>query len=239
MWGSYFTASEVPLLKNIDLYYLGYQRENGFFDDGTGKETRHSIGTRLWGKHGGWRYDGEAVYQFGTVDGQDIRAWTASINTGFRFSSIWLHPEIGVKTEAISGDRRKNDGKLETFNPLFPRGAYFGLASVIGPANLLDVHPSLNLELGKNVEWVIDYDLFWRYSTEDGIYGPNAAMIYPDSSSDEKEIGQQLETEIVYQPNPYLYFRVEATWFQAGDYLKAVGPGKNIFFTGATVQLHF
>lgn len=238
-WGSYFTIGKIPALKNIDLYYLGYKRANANFDDATGKELRHSAGTRIWGKYENWRYDAEAVYQFGNVDVKDIQAWTVSLNTGYRFSSAILKPEIGFKVELISGDKTSGDGKLETFNPLFPRGAYFGLASVIGPSNLVDFHPSLSFELYRNIEWVIDYDMFWRYSETDGIYGPNTIMIYPGDTTDAKEIGRQLESEIIYQPNPYLYFRFEATLFKAGDFLKASGAGKNMFFTGITMQLKF
>lgn len=238
-WGSYFVINKIPAIKNIDLYYLGYERANANFDDASGKELRHSLGTRIWGKYDNWRYDAEAVYQFGDVDSKDIKAWTVSLNTGYRITSVPLHPEIGFKVEVISGDKTSGDNELGTFNPLFPRGAYFGLASVIGPSNLVDFHPSLSLELARNLEWVIDYDLFWRYSSEDGIYGPNTAMIYPGNATDEKEIGKQLESEIVYQLNQYLYFRVEATWFQAGDFLKASGAGKNMFFTGVTMQVKF
>ncbi|MFD1604368.1 alginate export family protein [Flavobacterium artemisiae] len=238
-WGSYFVINKIPALKNIDLYYLGYKRANANFDDASGLEQRHSVGTRIWGKYENWRYDAEAVYQFGSIDLKDIEAWTVSLNTGYRFSSVVLKPELGFKVELISGDKTSGDDKIGTFNPLFPRGAYFGLASVIGPSNLVDFHPSLSFELYKNLEWVLDYDMFWRYSATDGIYGPNTMMIYPGNTTDAKKIGNQLESEIIYQPNQYLYFRLEATWFRAGDYLKASGAGKNMVFTGVTMQLKF
>jgi hypothetical protein len=239
VWGSYLVINKVPFIKNIDLYYLGYERAHAFFNDGAGKENRHSVGTRIWGKSENWRYDGETLYQFGDFDSKDINAWTASLNLGYRLNTVKFHPEIGCKVEVISGDREVGDKGLETFNPLFPRGSYFGLASVIGPSNLIDFHPSLNFELAKNIEWGIDYDMFWRYSSNDGIYAPNVSLIYPGDTTTSKEIGGQLESEIVWQPNQYLYFRVEGTWFKAGDYIKASGTGKDIFFAGITIQLNF
>ncbi|KQT26150.1 hypothetical protein ASG22_05630 [Chryseobacterium sp. Leaf405] len=238
-WGSYFVFNKIPVVKNIDLYYLGYERLKANFNDAMGKEIRHSLGARIWGKSESWRYDGEAVYQFGDVGSKDINAWTASINTGYRFNSIKFHPEIGFKTEVISGDKYEGDSKLQTFNPLFPRGAYFGLASVIGPSNLIDLHPSISFEITKNIDWVVDYDMFWRYSGNDGIYAPNTSMIYPSNTTTKKKIGNQLESEIIWEPTPFLYFRLEATWFLAKDYIKASGIGKNIFFTGITSQVRF
>ncbi|UTN06354.1 alginate export family protein [Flavobacterium bizetiae] len=239
LWGSYFVINKVPVIKNIDVYYLGYKRTKASFNDGAGKETRHSVGTRIWEKSENWRYDGEAVYQFGDFASKNISAWTASINAGYRFNEVKFHPELSFKAEAISGDKEVGDNGLQTFNPLFPRGAYFGLASVIGPANLIDFHPSISLQLSKSVDWVIDYDMFWRYSSNDGIYAPNTILIYPGDTTTAKKIGNQLESEITWQPNPYLYFRLEGTWFNAGEYIKASGTGKDIFFAGITMQLNF
>lgn len=238
-WGSYFVINKVPIIKNIDVYYFGYERTKATFNDGAGKEERHSVGTRIWGKTQNWRYDGEALYQFGDFASKDISAWTASINLGYRFNEIKFHPELSFKAEAISGDKQMGDSQLQTFNPLFPRGGYFGLASIIGPSNLLDFHPGISLQLSKNIDWVIDYDMFWRYSSNDGIYGPNTFLIYPGDTTTSKKIGNQLETEVIWQPNSFLYFRFESTWFDAGDYIKASGTGKDIFFAGITMQLNF
>ncbi|MGC4042014.1 MAG: alginate export family protein [Flavobacterium sp.] len=238
-WGSYLVFKNVPWVKNIDLYYFGYERDPAAFDEGNGNEKRHSAGTRIWGRSAGFRYDTEAVWQFGKFGSEDISAWTVSVNTGYRFPHIKFHPEIGLKGEFISGDRNYDDGKLQTFNPLFPRGAYFGLAALIGPSNLIDVHPSLSLELAKTLDWTIDYDLFWRYSINDGIYAPNVALIYSGKNSSSKNIGQQLSTDLVWNVNDFLYLRGEFTWFKAGRYLKDSGPGKDILFAGTTVQLKF
>lgn len=238
-WGSYLVFENIPFIKNIDVYYLGYERNPATFDDGTQDEKRHTTGSRIWGKSGGFRYDTEFVYQFGKFGEKDISAWTASLNTGYRFSGIKFHPEIGLKGEFISGDKSYGDNKLQTFNPLFPRGAYFGLAALIGPSNLIDLHPSLSLELTKNLDWTIDYDVFWRYSIHDGIYAPNVSLMYSGATSTSKNIGQQLSTDLVWNMNDFIYLRGEVTWFKSGKYLKDSGPGKDILFAGTTVQLKF
>jgi hypothetical protein len=139
----------------------------------------------------------------------------------------------------ISGDARYNDNKLQTFNPLFPRGGYFGLASLIGPVNLFDIHPSFSLELTKTLSFDVDYDIFWRYSTRDGIYTPGVSLIYSGKNNSKKFIGSQLSSDLIYIPNDFLYFRGEFTWFKAGDFLKAAGEGKDILFAGMTAQVKF
>jgi hypothetical protein len=238
-WGAYLVKNKLPFGNNADVYYFGLLRNNAKFDDGAGKELRHSVGSRIWATKKFWRYDIEGLYQFGDFAGKKISAWTFSVNTGYKFANTILKPEAGIKTELISGDAKYNDNKLQTFNPLFPRGGYFGLVSLIGPANLFDIHPSFALELSRTLFFNMDYDIFWRYSRNDGIYGPNVALIYSGKNSDQRSIGRQYSSHLEYIPNNFLYFRCEFTWFKASDFLQDVGPGKNILFTATTVQLRF
>jgi hypothetical protein len=240
LWGAYLVRNKLSFLKNIDIYYFGLQKKQASFNDGDGKEMRHSVGSRIWGSVNNWKYDVEGVYQFGDFQGKQISAWTASSNITYKFNRAPLGPEMGLKTEVISGDRIQGDNKLQTFNPLFPKGAYFGLAALIGPSNLFDVHPSLSFDLVKNkLVWTSDYDAFWRYSNQDGIYAPNVTLIYPSGSVLDKFIGQQIATDLTFTPNNFLLFRGEFTWFKAGDYLKKVSAGKDILFFGVTSTLKF
>jgi hypothetical protein len=238
-WGTYITRNKISFLQNIDLYYLGLWKRKVVFNDGSAKELRHSIGSRIWSSTGSIKYDIEGLYQFGKFGEKDISAWTLSVNAGYKLNSLKLKPEVALKTELISGDANYGDDKLQTFNPLFPRGAYFGLASLIGPSNLFDIHPSVTFEITKTLHLDIDYDLFWRYSIYDGIYTPGVALIYPGKNNPYRFIGGQLSPDIIYTPNNFLYFRGEFTWFNPGSFLKAAGAGKNILFTGITAQLKF
>lgn len=240
-WGSYMTLNKIPVLQNMDIYYLGLWRRKASFDDGSGKELRHSVGTRIFGKQNALKYDIEALYQFGDFSDNNnkISAWTASVNMAYEITYIKYKPEIGLKTELISGDKRYGDDALQTFNPMFPRGAYFGLAALIGPSNLIDVHPSLSFELTPRLDWNMDYDIFWRYSGNDGIYAPNTSLMYSGKNSSNRNIGQQLSSEFVYMPNAFLYFRAEFTWFKTEAYLKDVTAGKDILFAGVTAQIKF
>ena len=238
-WGAYVTRTNLPVIQNIDLYYLGLWKKKTPFNDGAGSELRHSVGARLFSRPRPLRYDIEMLYQFGNFGYKHIRAWTLSFNTGYQFQQAKLKPELGLKTELISGDKLVGDNKLQTFNPLFPRGGYFGLASLIGPSNLFDIHPSFGLSLNKRLQVNMDADIFWRFSKADGIYGPNVALIYSGNNNPYTKIGSQLAADLNYTPNPYLYFRLEFTWFDAGDFLKAAGTGKDILFGGVTAQVKF
>lgn len=238
-WGAYAVFNKVPLLQNIDLYYLGIYKKIAVFDAGMGTERRHSVGTRIWGVTPDWQYDIEALYQFGDFAGGAISAWTASANVSYTLGKTVYKPQLGIKTEVISGDRHTNDGRLNTFNPLFPRGGYFGLAALIGPSNLTDIHPYFQMNLTKKLVFSVDYDLFWRMSRNDGIYAVSGKMIYPGKAGTSAKIGRQLGAAFEFSPNKHFYLRQEFTWFNAGEYLKHAGPGKDILMTGSTATFKF
>src|ERR1043165_6052114 len=155
---------------NVDLYYLGLERKDAEFNQGTAREVRHTLGTRLWGKAHQLDYNFEFVYQFGTFGKGDISAWTAASDTGYTFESTPWKPRLGLKADSTSGDRNPNDRDLETFNPLFPRGAYFSEAGLIGPANFIDLNPCLDLRLTDQATLILGWDFFWRESSRDGLY---------------------------------------------------------------------
>ncbi|MFV5692965.1 alginate export family protein [Flavobacterium sp. LT1R49] len=238
-WGSYTVLNSVPFLNNIDFYYLGLWKRNSIFDDGAGKETRHSLGTRVWKNSGNWHYDFEGVYQFGNLENQTIRGWTISSNTTYQFKKNKYVPTVGLKSEYISGDKNYEDERIETFNPLYPRGAYFGIVGLIGPSNLIDIHPSINLEFSSKLNFALDYDIFWRASINDGIYNPNQRLIYSGKNSFKKFIGTQLSNEIIYQTSNQFAFKCGATWFNSGSFIKDSGAGKDIFFGSTTIQYKF
>lgn len=239
LWGNYLALKNVPFLQNIDLYYLGLYKKQAAFNDASGKEVRHSTGIRIWKNKGSWQYDFEAVAQFGKMEDKTISAWTLSSNTSYKFSNIKFRPVAGLKTEIISGDRHADDNKLETFNPLYPRGAYFGLVALIGPSNLFDIHPSLEININKRITVGIDYDFFWRWSTNDGIYAPNVQLLYDGQGLNEKFIGTQLAADISFDVNAFLSLTAEGAWFNSGPFIKEAGTGKDYYYGAFTAQFKF
>lgn len=237
--GVYVVFNKVPVLKNVDLYYLGQRKQAAKWNDVSGREERHSAGSRIWGTGNRWTYDFEGLFQFGDISDHTIRAWTLSSNSSYQLGEKALSPAVGLKTELISGDARPGDGKIQSFNPLYPRGAYFGYAALIGPSNLFDLHPSLDFPLSKVAELSFDYDIFWRYSGRDGIYNPGTGVIYPAGPTESKFIGHQISGTLESSPNKYIYLRLETTWFKAGTYLREVGRGEDIFYTSVTTTFRF
>lgn len=238
-WGTYWTINYVPGIQTLDLYYLGIKDRNARWNDLEGGEVRHSVGARSSGKCDRLTYDFEGVYQFGDMVSKSVAAWTLSSHTTYTLGNTEESASLGLKTELISGDRRAGDGKIQSFNPLFPRGAYFGYAALIGPSNLFDLHPSWTIPLSPLFEVDIDYDIFWRYASADGIYNQDASLLYSAGDHHGEFIGHQISGNIEFTGRDHVFVRTEVTWFHAADYLDAVSAGKDIFFVGMTTRFRF
>ncbi|WP_433763983.1 alginate export family protein [Flavobacterium ginsenosidimutans] len=235
--GFYSLLREIKYVNNVEIYLLNLQKSESTFNTFSGSENRNTAGFRIFGNQSNWFYDIEAAYQFGRFERKNIKAWTFSVNNYYSYSIKKSIQKVGLKAEYISGDKIQTDQSLETFNPLFPRGAYFGLASLIGPSNLIDVHPFLECQLTRKLFFNMDYDVFWRASSSDAIYQPNVSILFDSSGSSSKKIGNQLGASFNYEFNKYLIFTIEGTWFKSGNFIKDVSNGKDMLFTAATLTL--
>ena len=238
VYGTYNTVSTKSKSHNWDLYYLKFQKDLVRYQQGVGKESRHSVGVRYFGDYNkNFRFDFEGVYQFGDFSTSAISAWTVSSNIQYFFGLPNDSFVLGLKTEIITGDDTGDDMKLNTFNALYPRGAYFGRIAQFGPANLIDVHPSLTYSTNK---WTFfaDYVAFWRESTNDGVYGAGLNLAYQDLN-DSKFIAHQVGAAITLNFSKYLSFGAESNYLIRGDFIKSSDLNANTLHFLCEAQLKF
>lgn len=223
----------------IDLYWLRYRKSAASFEDGNGRETRYSLGTHIKGASGDWHWDGEAVYQYGRLAKSRIRAWTGSVELGHRFPAVALAPDAMVRVNVVSGDARRGDGRLGTFNALFPRGKYFGELSPVGPYNLVSVNPRVAFSLSEQVTAGLAAMGYWRYARADGVYDVPGNLIRAAGGSRERSIGRQLEANISWQASPELEISGSVSAFTAGAFLRDTGLHETIGMAALETNFRF
>jgi len=233
--------SLLPFTGSVDLYYLGFDKKRARFDQGVGREIRHSFGTRIWNSSEAFDYNFEMVYQLGSfhsVKEGDIRAWTVASDIGYKFR-LPLKPRLGFKANATSGDKDPNDLNLQTFNPLFPKGNYFGQLTPVGPLNHRDLHPDLQLTLLKNVSLTADWVFYWRQNTHDAVYGVPGNIQRTGQISRARFVGHQPGIEVTIQGDRHTTFSFDIAKFMAGPFLRQTPPGENTTYFAAWVTYKF
>jgi hypothetical protein len=241
VWSLYATRHDLPVGEDagFDLYYIGYDNDAAAFNQGTGSERRHTMGARFYGEAQGWDWDWEAFYQFGEFAGDDISAWSLASSTGYTFADVALAPRLGVKANIISGDDDPDDPDLQTFNPMFPKGKYFGELALLGPQNMINLHSTLDLRLAEG--WTLGGAavLYWRESTGDGVYDFGGNLIRSDMGSDARFIGTQAEVVLTYEHSRNLDALLSYSLFEPGDYIEDTGPNETVHFVGAELRFWF
>jgi hypothetical protein len=231
-WGVYGVR---PLKKSItlDTYYLGLDRKSAAFNRGVGHEVRHSLGARLSRPVAqtkpSWDFDYEALWQFGSFGSANIRAWTVASETGYRFPTVALKPRFSVRADISSGDDPRTN-TLGTFNPLFPKGNYFGVIATAGPGpiNFIDAHPRVDVTLPHGVTASADWIFQWRESLRDGVYSVPGSLIIPAGKSDARSVGHRPGSELRWQVNRHLWFQADYGIFYAGKFVEESQAGRNL-----------
>lgn len=234
LWGAYAT---VP---GLDVYYLGYRNTKARFGGETRRELRHSLGLRWFGSvDAGWHWNVEGVAQFGRFGDQRIGAWTLGTEVGHRFAHVALKPDAVLRLNVVSGDKKAGDGRLGTFNALFPKGKYFGELSPVGPTNIVSLNPSVALSLSDTVSASVAGMAYWRYSRGDGVYDIPGNLIRAPGTARSRFIGKEAEATLAWQATPELELSTSLSAFQAGDFLRETGRAKTIVMLGLESNFRF
>ncbi|ONF97297.1 alginate export family protein [Sphingomonas jeddahensis] len=231
----------VPLATraSANLYWLGYRSDLARFAGTIARERRDTYGVRLFGNWGQLGWNWEAMLQRGRYGDDTIRAWSIATETSYAFPQVSLAPRIRLRANIASGDRDARDDRLGTFNALFPKGKYFGELSPIGPRNIMNLHPSVDMDLGRGLTAELAAVAYWRASRGDGVYDVPGQLIRAAGNSDARHIGNQVELLVGWQASTVLSFSLSASLFTAGDFLRNTGPARPIRMVGAEAMFRF
>src|SRR5207247_1575290 len=185
LFGIFSTGPLHLLPVNLDLYWLDADNATAAFNGTTGRERRHTLGGRTWGKIGstGLDFEVEGAAQFGTVGGKDIAASVATANVGYTLPVARLSPRIYLEFDYASGDKRPGGG-VGTFNQLYPNGhSYLGYIDYIGRQNIISPSAGVAVTPVHDLTLSLQQYLFWRPSDRDGLYNKSSALLRPGTGN--------------------------------------------------------
>jgi hypothetical protein len=219
---------------DVSGYYSRYNRSGAHFLDATGDEHRDVFDLRYTGKTGPTDWDIETMYQSGHVGNKTIAAWALGSIAGYTFDTAWA-PRLGLQVDAASGDRHPGDGRVETFNPLFPNGYYFALAGYTGYANLIHLKPSLTLKPSSKLTLLAGVGFQWRVTTADAVYQQGSAVVPGTAGRGSLWTGVYTQLRADWAVKANLLASVEAVHFAVGDSLRRLGAS-NADYVGVEMK---
>ncbi len=167
-----------------------------------GDRKVHTLGSRFWGRRGGFDYEAELAGQWGRWAGDSIQAWAWNVDGGYTFGDIGCKPRVGIGFDWASGDRDPFDGNIETFDQMFPFSHYYlGFLDRVARQNIM----ALNLNVSawavpKKVKAKAAFHTFWLNSKDDALYAAPGAVIRRDVFGNSgREVGHELDLTVVWK----------------------------------------
>jgi len=237
LWGLYTTRAFAA--GGLDLYYLGYRNDRAAFEQGQGREQRHTLGSRFFGATDGWHWNLEGMLQGGRFADMPIRAWSLAAEFGRSLATLAFAPDITVRADVASGDRSPHDHRLGTFNALFPKGKYFGELSPIGPYNIVNLQPGVTFTLLPRLQLGLLTTLYWRQSRGDGIYDMPGHLLRAGNGSGARWVGRETELSIEWQASAALTLAASVSEFRPGAFIRQTGPARRIGMLGLETNFRF
>jgi len=209
-WSSHsgsFGAAYVsePLLGNelhVDEYYY-YRRNPGVqYAALTGNEDRDTAGGRLWGAVGGFKFDSDFAYQWGTFDttkpkkstqpDKTISAFATSTRVLYGWGDVALQPAVQFQTSYFSGSDAPKSGVIGTFSAPFPRPTLINYAGLETLENLIEAYPAVLINPLSDLSLRFGPQLLWRANVKDALYISRATPLTTTLNDTARYIGTNL-----------------------------------------------
>jgi hypothetical protein len=207
---------------NLAVYFLRYQRDEAHFTGAAGDERRNAMDVHYAGVSGRVDFDLEAMGQQGEIGTRGLLAWAVGGRGGYTFADTVWSPHLSLQFDAASGNTAKN-GTFGTFNPLFPNGSYFTLASLTGYANLIHLKPIISVAPDRTLTLQAAVGLQWRETTRDSIYTFPVQPVPNTAGRGGLWSAAYFQFDVVKKINAHLNLSAEFVHYEIGSSLRTAG----------------
>lgn len=207
----------------VSAYYSQYRQDGAKFLTVQGNERRDIFDLRYAGGLAGWDWDLEAMGQLGQIANQSIQAWAFGTLAGYSWSAVVWAPRLGLQFDGASGDGHPHDGRLETFNPLFPNGYYVTLSGYTGYVNFIHLKPSVTLHPTSSVSLLAAVGLQWRQTTADAVYTQPNVPVAGTAGRGGSYTGTYGQLRLDWRATSHVSTAVEAVHFAVANAIRQVG----------------
>jgi hypothetical protein len=166
---AYASEAVIPNRLHVDEYYYFRHDIGAEYAGLTGNEDRDTVGGRLWGAWGSFKYDSDFAYQFGTFDNRPISALGTSTRLLYSFEALPWDPGIQFQSSYFSGTGQSSSS-IGTFSAPFARPTMLNYAGLETLENLIEVYPSVVVNPTSDLAFRFGPEVLWRASVYDAVY---------------------------------------------------------------------
>lgn len=213
-------------LSKLDFYYVFINRDRTKFNQGFGKELRHTLGSAIYFKRRSWSSYSEIDFQWGRFNHNAIFAWKIAPSLAYQLQRVLFNPIFSIQGAISSGDKSADNPELQTFNPIYPKAIYYGFIDNAGSANLIVLHPKSEWQFSSDFKVTTGYYRFWRQHSNDGIYAVNGSFLLP-AVNGKKLVGSMWDISAIYSIGDKCIFQLIGSYYKRGDFLKQQSVTKN------------
>lgn len=226
-----------------DVFASEARAKNGFTPR-QGDREDWTLGMRFKGETGPVGYSAEGVYQYGRQAGDTVDAWAAAAKAWFtqKLDDEGKKVRLGLEYAFASGDQDPNDGRNETFDPLFPFGHFYhGHMDLMGWRNMHAVSAQLAVFPLAWLSLHADGHVFWLDKRSDAWYGPAKTAIRRDATG---AAGSHLGTELDLYVQVRLWENRLFLWtgyshFWTGEYVRDTGKSEDQDWAFCQLEFNF
>jgi len=241
LFGVFGTGPLYVLPVNLDLYWLDANNRTATFNGTIGRERRHTLGGRVWGKIGatGLDFEVEGASQFGTLGRGEIGAWMLTTVLGYTLPITRLSPRVYVEFDYASGDDRPG-GDVETFSQLYPNAhSFLGYIDYIGRQNIISPNAGVIMSPIHGLTLSLQQYFFWRASDRDALYNKSGGVLRPGTATTARYVGAETDVLATYNFTRHLQGYAGYSHFFAGEFIDKTGKDQDSDFYYVAIQYTF
>jgi alginate export protein len=213
----------------LEPYFFWRRAPNAVSETGThGILNFATFGFRLAGKlPARFDYGTEMARQAGSLVNNHVAAWAGHWLLGYTLAAILYEPRIVAEYNYASGDRNPHDGRLETFDQLYPTNHdKLGFAEQVGWKNVHHIRSGVEFKPGAKWLAVAKYNSWWLASPRDALYNARGAVVarVVDGSAG-RYVGQGLDFEATFDASKQIQLIGGFAYLFPGTFLKKATPG--------------
>jgi hypothetical protein len=238
LFGVFGSGPALPGPVHLDLYWLAVDNAGASFNGTTGRERRHTLGGRVWGKIAAAALDFEleGAAQFGTIGQRDIAAAMTTVVVGYTLPVPRLTPHVYLEFDWASGDGKRG-GDVGTFNQLYPNGhSFLGYIDYIGRQNIVSASGGVSLSPLRGLTLSLQQYFFWRDSDHDAIYNKSGAVLRPGTGTTARYVGAELDLLATHVFTRHLLGYAGYSRFFTGEFIDKTGPARDSDFFYVALQ---